>query len=431
MTVEHPGERAILVHLDGRAPEVREDPYEFQELAVSAGAVIARFVSVARHQPTARFLIGSGKVEELRQLVLVEQADLVIFNHALTPSQERNLERALECRVLDRVGLILDIFAQRAQTYEGKLQVELAQLDHIGSRLVGSRTDLSGQQGGIGLRGPGETQLESDRRLLRVRVRQIKQRLEKVRNQRQLARRSRQRAEIPGVSLVGYTNTGKSTLFNLLTDSGVFAADQLFATLDPTVRRVDVPDLGAITLADTVGFIRHLPHKLVEAFRATLEESANADLLLHVIDAQSPERDEQIQQVHNVLQDIDASDVPMLEVYNKIDLLENVDAHIQRDEQGKPVRVWISAQQEQGIALLQQAIAELLEDEIYIATVRLSQEHSRLRAKLFDLNAVQQETHAEDGASLLQLRVAKIELEQLLSREGISPADFFAQYTHQ
>ena len=431
MTVEHPGERAILVHLDGRAPEVREDPYEFQELAVSAGAVIARFVSVARHQPTARFLIGSGKVEELRQLVLVEQADLVIFNHALTPSQERNLERALECRVLDRVGLILYIFAQRAQTYEGKLQVELAQLDHIGSRLVGSRTDLSGQQGGIGLRGPGETQLESDRRLLRVRVRQIKQRLEKVRNQRQLARRSRQRAEIPGVSLVGYTNTGKSTLFNLLTDSGVFAADQLFATLDPTVRRVDVPDLGAITLADTVGFIRHLPHKLVEAFRATLEESANADLLLHVIDAQSPERDEQIQQVHNVLQDIDASDVPMLEVYNKIDLLENVDAHIQRDEQGKPVRVWISAQQEQGIALLQQAIAELLEDEIYIATVRLSQEHSRLRAKLFDLNAVQQETHAEDGASLLQLRVAKIELEQLLSREGISPADFFAQYTHQ
>ena len=431
MTVEHPGERAILVHLDGRAPEVREDPYEFQELAVSAGAVIARFVSVARHQPTARFLSGSGKVEALRQLVLVEQAALVIFNHPLTPSQERNLERALECRVLDRVGLILDIFAQRAQTYEGKLQVELAQLDHIGSRLVGSRTDLSGQQGGIGLRGPGETQLESDRRLLRVRVRQIKQRLEKVRNQRQLARRSRQRAEIPGVSLVGYTNTGKSTLFNLLTDSGVFAADQLFATLDPTVRRVDVPDLGAITLADTVGFIRHLPHKLVEAFRATLEESANADLLLHVIDAQSPERDEQIQQVHNVLQDIDASDVPMLEVYNKIDLLENVDAHIQRDEQGKPVRVWISAQQEQGIALLQQAIAELLEDEIYIATVRLSQEHSRLRAKLFDLNAVQQETHAEDGASLLQLRVAKIELEQLLSREGISPADFFAQYTHQ
>jgi len=430
LIAENPSERAILVHLDGHAPEVREDPYEFQELVVSAGAVIASFVSVSRHQPTARFLIGSGKVEELRQLVIAEQADLVIFNHALTPSQERNLERAIECRVLDRVGLILDIFAQRAQTYEGKLQVELAQLDHIASRLVGSRTDLSGQLGGIGLRGPGETQLESDRRLLRVRVKQIKNRLEKVRNQRQLARRSRQRAEIPGVSLVGYTNTGKSTLFNFLTESKVFAADQLFATLDPTVRRVEIPKLGAVTLADTVGFIRHLPHKLVEAFRATLEESANADLLLHVIDAQSPERDEQIKQVHKVLQEIEADDVPMLEVYNKIDLLDNVDPHIQRDEQGKPVRVWLSAQKQQGIALLQQAIAELLEDEIYIATVRLSQQHSRLRGKLFDLNAVQQETHTEDGASVLTLRVAKMELDQLLSREGISAAEFFAQYTH-
>ncbi len=431
MIAEHTGERAILVHLDGHAPDVREDPYEFQELAVSAGAVIASFVSVSRHQPTARFLIGSGKVEELRQLVLVEEADLVIFNHALTPSQERNLSAALECRVLDRVGLILDIFAQRAQTYEGKLQVELAQLDHIASRLVGSRKDLSGQLGGIGLRGPGETQLESDRRLLRVRVKQIKNRLEKVRNQRELARRSRQRAEIPGVSLVGYTNTGKSTLFNLLTESKVLAADQLFATLDPTVRRIEVPDLGAATLADTVGFIRHLPHKLVEAFRATLEESASADLLLHVIDAQSPERDEQIKQVHTVLKEIEADDVPMLEVYNKIDLLDHVDPHIQRNAEGKPVRVWLSAQCKQGIELLQQAIAELLEDEIYIATVRLTQQDSRLRGKLFDLNAVQQETHADDGASILALRVAKVELDKLLSREGMSAADFFAQYTHR
>ncbi|HKM27544.1 MAG TPA: ribosome rescue GTPase HflX [Thiopseudomonas sp.] len=431
MIAEHTGERAILVHLDGHAPDVREDPYEFQELAVSAGAVIASFVSVSRHQPTARFLIGSGKVEELRQLVLVEKADLVIFNHALTPSQERNLSAALECRVLDRVGLILDIFAQRAQTYEGKLQVELAQLDHIASRLVGSRKDLSGQLGGIGLRGPGETQLESDRRLLRVRVKQIKNRLEKVRNQRELARRSRQRAEIPGISLVGYTNTGKSTLFNLLTESEVLAADQLFATLDPTVRRIEVPDLGAATLADTVGFIRHLPHKLVEAFRATLEESASADLLLHVIDAQSPERDEQIKQVHTVLKEIEADDVPMLEVYNKIDLLDHVDPHIQRNAEGKPVRVWLSAQSKQGIELLQQAIAELLEDEIYIATVRLTQQDSRLRGKLFDLNAVQQETHADDGASILVLRVAKVELDKLLSREGMSAADFFAQYTHR
>jgi len=428
LTAEHKGERAILVHLDGHAAEVREDPYEFQELAVSAGAAIASFVNVPRHQPTARFLIGSGKVEELRQLVLAEQADLVIFNHALTPSQERNLERALECRVLDRVGLILDIFAQRAQTYEGKLQVELAQLEHISTRLVRSRTDLSRQQGGIGLRGPGETQLESDRRLLRVRVRQIKSRLEKVRNQRQLARRSRQRAEMPSVSLVGYTNTGKSTLFNFLTESEVYAADQLFATLDPTVRRIQIPELGAITLADTVGFIRHLPHKLVEAFRATLEESASADLLLHVIDAQSPERDEQIQQVQNVLQEIEADDVPILEVYNKIDLMDNVEPHIQRNDQGMPVRVWISAYKQQGIELLQQAIAELLEEEIYVATVRLAQQQSRLRGKLFDLNAVQQETHTDDGASVLKLRVAKMELDKLLSREGITSADFFAQY---
>ncbi len=428
MIAEHSGERAILVHLDGNAPELREDPHEFQELAVSAGAVIASFVQVSRHQPTARFLIGSGKVEELRQLVLSEGADLVIFNHALTPSQERNLERALECRVLDRIGLILDIFAQRAQTYEGKLQVELAQLEHISTRLVRSRTDLSRQQGGIGLRGPGETQLESDRRLLRVRVRQIKSRLEKVRNQRQLARRSRQRADMPSISLVGYTNTGKSTLFNLLTESQVYAADQLFATLDPTVRRVQIPELGAVTLADTVGFIRHLPHKLVEAFRATLEESANADLLLHMIDAQSPERDEQIQQVQNVLQEIEADDVRMLEVYNKVDLLDNVEPHIQRDEEGKPIRVWISAYKEQGIGLLQQAIAELLEEEIYIVTVRLSQQQSRLRAKLFDLNAVQEEIHAEDGTSVLKLRVAKMELDKLLSHEGITVADFFAQF---
>lgn len=429
MIAEHRGERAILVHLDGHAPEVREDPYEFQELAVSVGAVIASFISISRHQPTARFLIGSGKVEELRQLVIAEEADLVIFNHALTPSQERNLERTLECRVLDRVGLILDIFAQRAQTYEGKLQVELAQLEHISTRLIRSRTDLSRQQGGIGLRGPGETQLETDRRLLRLRVKQIKARLEKVRNQRQLARRSRQRADMPSISLVGYTNTGKSTLFNLLTESQVYAADQLFATLDPTVRRIEIDGLGAVTLADTVGFIRHLPHKLVEAFRATLEESANADLLLHMIDAHSPERDEQIKQVYQVLDEIDASSVRTLEVYNKVDLLDNVEPHIQRDEQGKPVRVWVSAYKEQGIELLQQAIAELLEEQIYIATVRLTQQQGRLRGKLFDLNAVEQETHADDGASILEIRIAKTELDKLLSDEGIMPADFLRNYS--
>src|SRR5690554_4340492 len=270
---------------------------------------------VMLQQPAARYLIGTGKVGELASLVAELGVELVIFSHDLTPSQERNLERALGCRVVDRIGLILDIFAQRAHTHEGKLQVELAQLEHISTRLVRSRTDLSRQQGGIGLRGPGETQLETDRRLLRVRMRQIKARLEKVRNQRELARRSRKRAEIPAVSLVGYTNAGKSTLFNAMTSATVYAADKLFATLDPTVRKIQVPDIGPITLVDTVGFIRHLPHKLVEAFRATLEESASADLLLHVVDAAAEQRDEQVGQVEEVLAEIGAGDVPVLEVY--------------------------------------------------------------------------------------------------------------------
>ena len=248
-------ERTLLVHLDGFGNSGREDPDEFKELAISAGADIAAFIELGRIQPAARFLVGSGKVEQLAEMVEQTEAELVIFNLSLTPSQERNLGQALGCRVLDRVGLILDIFAQRAQTHEGKLQVELAQLEHISTRLVRSRTDLSRQQGGIGLRGPGETQLETDRRLLRIRMRQIKARLEKVKNQRELARRGRKRAEIPAISLVGYTNAGKSTLFNSITQAGVYAADKLFATLDPRIRKIQLADVGAATLADTVGFI--------------------------------------------------------------------------------------------------------------------------------------------------------------------------------
>lgn len=354
------GERALLVHLEGQNPEAREDPQEFQELALSAGADIVSLVTVSRHQPSAKYLIGTGKVEELHDLVHAEQVDLVIFNHTLTPSQERNLERVFECRVLDRTGLILDIFAQRARTHEGKLQVELAQLEHMSTRLVRGWTHLERQKGGIGLRGPGETQLETDRRLLRVRIRQIKSRLEKVRSQREQARRGRKRADIPSVSLVGYTNAGKSTLFNALTASEVYAADQLFATLDPTLRRLELNDLGPIVLADTVGFIRHLPHKLVEAFRATLEESSNSDLLLHVIDAHEPERMEQIEQVLAVLGEIGAEGLPILEVYNKLDLLEDVEPQIQRNADGKPERVWVSARDGRGLELVGQAIAELL-----------------------------------------------------------------------
>lgn len=425
------GERALLVHLEGQNPEAREDPQEFQELALSAGAEIVLLSTVTRHQPSAKFLIGSGKVEELRDLVSAEHVDLVIFNHTLTPSQERNLERVFECRVLDRTGLILDIFAQRARTHEGKLQVELAQLEHMSTRLVRGWTHLERQKGGIGLRGPGETQLETDRRLLRVRLRQIKARLEKVRSQREQARRGRRRADIPSVSLVGYTNAGKSTLFNALTQSDVYAADQLFATLDPTLRRLQLDDLGPIVLADTVGFIRHLPHKLVEAFRATLEESSNSDLLLHVIDAHEPERMEQIEQVLAVLGEIGAEGLPILEVYNKLDLLEDVEPQIQRDADGKPERVWVSAREGRGLELVGQAIAELLGDDLFVATLRLDQRFARLRAQLFELGAVQSEEHDEEGSSLLSVRLPMIELNRLVSRAGIEPQTFIAQHTLQ
>ncbi|MEB0042625.1 MULTISPECIES: ribosome rescue GTPase HflX [unclassified Pseudomonas] len=425
------GERAILVHLDGQDPEAREDPQEFQELANSAGAETVGFVSVPRHRPTAKYLIGSGKVEELRDLVKAEHVDIVIFNHVLTPSQERNLERVFECRVLDRTGLILDIFAQRARTHEGKLQVELAQLDHMSTRLVRGWTHLERQGGGIGMRGPGETQLETDRRLLRVRVKQIKSRLEKVRSQRDQARRGRQRADIPSVSLVGYTNAGKSTLFNSVTDSNVFAADQLFATLDPTLRRLELNDFGPIVLADTVGFIRHLPHKLVEAFRATLEESSNSDLLLHVIDSHEPERLSQIEQVMAVLGEIGADEIPILEVYNKLDLLEGVEPQIQRDADGKPQRVWLSARDGRGLDLLKQAVAELLGDDLFVGTLRLPQRFARLRAQFFKLGAVQSEEHDEEGGSLLAVRLPRVEFNRLVSREGMQPLEFIEQHTLQ
>jgi len=425
------GERAILVHLDGQDPAAREDAQEFQELARSAGAETVGFVNVSRHQPSAKFLIGSGKVEELHDLVKEGEAELVIFNHTLTPSQERNLERALECRVLDRTGLILDIFAQRARTHEGKLQVELAQLEHMSTRLVRGWTHLERQKGGIGLRGPGETQLETDRRLLRVRIRQIKQRLEKVRGQREQARRGRRRADIPSVSLVGYTNAGKSTLFNALTESEVYAANQLFATLDPTLRRLELEDVGPVILADTVGFIRHLPHKLVESFRATLEESSNADLLLHVIDAHEPERDQQIEQVLAVLGEIGANELPMLEVYNKLDLLEGIEPQIQRDADGKPQRVWVSARDGLGLDLLRQAVAELLGDDLFVGTLCLPQRLGRLRAQFFELGAVQRETHDEEGGSLLEVRLPRVELNRLISREGLRVDEFIEQHTLQ
>lgn len=425
------GERAVLVHLEGQDEQNREDPHEFLELVRSAGAEIVDFLTINRYQPSPRFLIGTGKVEELRALVKAGEGDLVIFNHVLTPSQERNLERELECRVIDRTGLILDIFAQRARTHEGKLQVELAQLDHLSTRLVRGWTHLERQKGGIGLRGPGETQLETDRRLLRVRIKQISKRLEKVRSQRDQARRARRRAEIPVVSLVGYTNAGKSTLFNTLTESAVYAADQLFATLDPTLRRVELDDIGPVIMADTVGFIRHLPHKLVEAFRATLEESSQADLLLHVIDAADEERTSNIEQVNLVLGEIGANELPMLEIYNKIDLLDNFEPQIQRDGDGVAVRVWLSAREGKGLELLAQAVSERLGDDIVQQSVVLEHAEARLRAQFYAAGAVTAERIAADGRQELDLRLQRSDFNRLLKREGWQPDRFLEQHTLQ
>ena len=383
----------------------------------SANVESVAFITVTSSKITPRYFVGVGKLDEIRQQVMAAEADVVLFNHTLSPSQERNLEAELKCRVVDRTGLILDIFAQRARTHEGKLQVELAQLEYMSTRLVRGWTHLERQKGGVGLRGPGETQLETDRRLLRARIKSIQARLEKVRKQRDQTRRSRQRADIPLVSLVGYTNAGKSTLFNTITQSDVFAADQLFATLDPTLRRLQISELGPVILADTVGFIRHLPHKLVQAFRATLEESAMADLLLHVIDCADPERQGNIQQVHNVLEEIKAHEIPQLQVYNKIDLL-GMAPRIDRDEKDRPYRVWISAKEEKGLDLLQRAIAELLGDDLVHEFLPIPHNLGRLRARLYAMGVVQSESYNDEGLPVLEVRMPKMELQRLILQEG-------------
>ncbi|MDP1708111.1 MAG: ribosome rescue GTPase HflX [Gammaproteobacteria bacterium] len=349
-------ERAVLVHVDFRAAEQREDLAELRELAVSAHTLPVAVVTGSRQQPNPKYFIGSGKAEELRACVEREQAEVVLFNHSLSPAQERNLEKLLQCRVLDRTGLILDIFAQRASSHEGKLQVELAQLQHIATRLVRGWTHLERQKGGIGLRGPGETQLETDRRLIRVRIRHLNKQLEKVAVQRGQSRKSRRKSTAPVVSLVGYTNTGKSTLFNRLTRSGVYAANQLFATLDPTLRRMYLAHNSHAILADTVGFIRHLPHDLVAAFRSTLQETQEADLLLHVIDAHDDNRHAAIEQVNAVLKEIGAEAVPQIEVYNKIDLIPEASPRVECDERGRVKRVWVSAVSGAGLDLLREAV---------------------------------------------------------------------------
>ncbi|WP_166264233.1 ribosome rescue GTPase HflX [Marinobacter caseinilyticus] len=415
------GERAVLVHIEFSSQGESEDLGEFRELVTSAGVEPVATVTGSRNQPSPRFFVGEGKLDEVQAAVVESGADVVLFNHALSPSQERNVERELKCRVLDRTGVILDIFAQRARTHEGKLQVELAQLEHMSTRLIRGWTHLERQKGGIGLRGPGETQLETDRRLLRARIKSIHRRLDKVRRQRDQGRRARQRADIPTVSLVGYTNAGKSTLFNYITAATVYTADQLFATLDPTLRRLELPDIGPVVVADTVGFIRHLPHKLVEAFRATLQETKQASLLLHVVDCHDDRRDENMEQVEDVLLEIGADEVPVLQVFNKIDLLDNFEPRVERNELGEPVRVWVSAVTGAGIPALFDAVVERLAEDVIHQFVLLGPGDGKLRALLHQAGSVLAEEQRENGDAVIEVRLQSRDWFQLLSRAGIKP----------
>ncbi|KTC84931.1 ribosome rescue GTPase HflX [Legionella brunensis] len=399
------GERAILVQLALPGVDAEKALVEFKELALSAQAEIMTCVTGARSTPEAKYYVGLGKAEEIKQQVLAHKAELVLVNHELSPSQERNLERLLECRVVDRSGLILDIFAQRARTFEGKLQVELAQLQHLSTRLVRGWTHLERQKGGIGLRGPGETQLETDRRLLRERIKSINKRLEKVRRSRDQNRRARQKAALPTVSLVGYTNAGKSTLFNALTGEHIYAANQLFATLDPTMRKLELPGAASVILTDTVGFIRDLPHQLIEAFRATLEETQEADLLLHVIDVSDPHWRDMVFAVEQVLEELGANDIPMIQVFNKIDQQEGWDAKIDRQEDG--YKVWLSAKTGAGLDLLCQAIATQLQGAIIEEEILLAPEQAKLRATLYEMDAVLSEKIEEEGGWRLKIKLTQ------------------------
>ncbi|MCB1664907.1 MAG: GTPase HflX [Pseudomonadales bacterium] len=414
------GESAVLVHIDLESEQEQEDPQEFEELVLSAGAIPAIYIKGSRKSPDAGHFVGAGKLDEIEAAVREHQADVVLFNHALSPSQERNLEKRLSCRVLDRTGLILDIFAQRARSYEGRLQVELAQLEHTVTRLKRGWTHLDRQKGGIGLRGAGETQLEMDQRMIRQRIKGINAALVKVRSQRDQGRRARKRADIPTISLVGYTNAGKSSLFNTLCGEQTYAADQLFATLDSTLRRIELPNFGPAILADTVGFISHLPHKLVAAFRATLEETVQASLLLHVIDVANENHETLTAHVEEVLAEIGADEVPSLRVCNKIDLLEDRQPAIERDQSGKPVRVWVSARTGEGVELLLSAISELLGHDVVERSLRLRPEQGRLRARLYARGAVRQETLDDEGLVCLDIRLPRHDLDRILVDEGMT-----------
>lgn len=413
------GQAAIIVHIAFGNDEYAQSDEEFRELVVSAGAEVLCHIGGSRRTPDPRYYIGGGKVEEIAAAVVECGAELVVFNHDLSPSQERNLEKRLGARVLDRAGLILDIFARRARSHEGKLQVELAQLEHLSTRLVRGWSHLERQKGGIGLRGPGETQLETDRRLLSQRIKALRARLDKVLTRRDQGRASRRRARTPVISLVGYTNAGKSTLFNRLTGEDIYAADQLFATLDPTLRKMSVPLGEPLILADTVGFIRDLPHELVAAFRATLEETREADVLLHVIDAADPERRAHTREVNEVLEQIGADDVPQLEVFNKLDLLDNQAPQVEYDVHGRPVRVHVSARTGAGLEELRHALAGFCYRDTVEGTLRIPPTSGRLRARLYDLGLVDEEQYATNGDTLLHVTASQGDLERITSQAGL------------
>jgi len=412
------GERTVLIYAtSGGVPEPNERE-EFAELAMSAGAVIVGEIMNSRRRPDSRYFIGKGRLADLEQCVAENEAELVICSASLSPSQERNLEQVLKCHVLDRAGLILDIFAQRARSFEGKLQVELAQLRHLSTRLVRGWTHLERQKGGIGLRGPGETQLETDRRLIGNRIRQLRSRLDQVDRRRAMNRQNRIRAEIPTVALVGYTNAGKSTLFNALTGAGVHVEDKLFATLDPTVRRLKLPGGGAVIIADTVGFVRDLPHELIAAFRSTLQETREADLLLHLIDASDPNRWQRIRQVNAVLKELDADRVPQIRVYNKIDKLDR-QPRLTNNRNGEARAVWLSAVSGEGVSLLLESIGKRLQRKKIHGVIRLQPSQGRQRALLFEMGAIVQEKPADDGGWIVELEMVEREFRRFAKREKI------------
>ena len=412
-------QRALIVYVDFKNCRVDGEYNEFCELVKSTGLEIVSTIKTTRLRADARLFIGVGKAEEIRVTAEKYDADVVIFNRLLTPAQERNLEMFFDIRVIDRIGLILDIFAQRALSYEGKLQVELAQLQHLTTRLIRGWTHLERQKGGIGLRGPGETQLETDRRLIGRRIKAIKERIQKVRKQRYQSRQQRKKQNVPVISFVGYTNAGKSTLFNYLTDANVKVEDQLFATLDPTLRRINTDNGNDIILTDTVGFIRDLPHELIESFKATLDEVKEADLLIHIIDVDQEQRQQRIDEVNQVISMIGASHVAQIEVYNKIDMHSAQKRRIEISENNKITRIWLSSRTGEGVDLLLEAMNRHLNKHKRPHYINIPVSAGQLRANLFDIGAVKQENIDDMGGWVMKVELEEYKLHKLCKEANL------------